>query len=210
MVARSTAIGRSVAVAFHRSRGWVMKAIVHRRLVLPVLAAVVTSAVVAAVGLSAGPSGNGNGVSSGNGTPIGQLVLATGGTPIPILSYSLGASVPSTSSSGGGSGAGKVSFSDLNVMKAVDSNSSALLTAVASGNHYQKITLTLQWGTGPAAATWVYEFRNAIITSVQQSGSGGSTPMESVSIAYATISWSHTDATGNNTHAGWDIVGNQP
>ena len=95
-------------------------------------------------------------------------------------------------------------------MKAVDSNSSALLTAVATGSHFQKITLTLQWGAGPAAATWVYEFENAIITGVQQSGSGGSTPLESVSIAYAKVSWSHTDATGNNTHAGWDIAHNTP
>ena len=196
-----------------------MKAILHRRLALPVLAALVTSAVVAAVGVAGNGNGNGNGkVGNGNGNdppvttgaPIGQLVLQTGGTAIPILSYSIGAANPQSLGSGGGGGAGKVDWSSFNFMKAVDANSTGLLTAVSTGTHFPKITATLQWGTGASAVTWVYEFETASIESVQQSGAGGSTPLESVALTFAKVTWKYTNAAGTTSSGSWDLVHNTP
>src|SRR5436190_5964325 len=116
-----------------------------RRLALPLSAGLATSAVIAAFGLA----GNGNGNGSGNGPPqptagqvIGQLTIENG-PAMPILSYSLGASNPATIRSvGGGGGAGKVSFSSLNMLRTVDRFSSMLLDATASGKHFANAVFT--------------------------------------------------------------------
>jgi len=116
--------------------------LLRRGVALPVLAALVTSAVVAAVSLAgqtASPNGNATGNGQILGQPVGQLVLETGGTPIPIFSYSWGASNPTSFGLGGGGiGAGKVSFSSFNLMKQIDSSSAGLFTAVARGTIFPK------------------------------------------------------------------------
>jgi len=187
--------------------------LLRRGVALPVLAALVTSAVVAAVSLAgqtASPNGNATGNGQILGQPVGQLVLETGGTPIPIFSYSWGASNPTSFGLGGGGiGAGKVSFSSFNLMKQIDSSSAGLFTAVARGTIFPKITVTTQWGTGPATATWKFDFENAMIESAQDSGSGGSTPAESVSIAYEKVTWTFTDASTTKTGS-WNLRANTP
>jgi type VI secretion system secreted protein Hcp len=180
------------------------------RLAAPLVAAVITSAVVAAIALG-GSSGT-QAVPAGSppaptGQAAGQLVIEDG-TPIPILSYSWGVSNPSSGSIGGGAGAGKASFSSLNLMKSVDASSAALTLACASGEHFQKATFTVQWGTGLSAAKLVFTLKNVNVDSIQQSGSGGGAPTESLSLGYTQIQWEFTDGNGAKTGGGWDIPGN--
>jgi type VI secretion system secreted protein Hcp len=176
-----------------------------RRLAPSVLAGLVTSIVVAAIAVGAGP---GNPTPP---TPSGQAAgqLAINGKTIPILSYSIGASNPFTPTAGGGGGAGKVSFSSLNMMKAVDANTAALLSAVASGQHFPEATFTAQWGTASSAATISYRLQNVVVESLQHSGGGGGAPTESLSLAYTAVTWTYKDASGT-TSGSWDLIANTP
>ena len=182
-----------------------------RRLAAPVAAALVTSAVVAAIALAS--SSGTQAVPAGSppaptaGAVAGQLVL--GNRPaVQILSFSFGASNPQSGSIGGGGGAGKVSFSSLNMMKNVDASSSDLLLDVATGRHLPTATFTAQWGTGPTASKLVLTLKDVFVESVQHSGSGGSAPTESLSLGFTSLTWEFTDESGKNGSGGWDIPGN--
>jgi type VI secretion system secreted protein Hcp len=180
------------------------------RLAAPLSAAVITSAVVAAIALGGSSStqtAKAGAPPTPNGQVAGQLVL-DGGAPIPILSFSWGVSNPVTiGSGGGGAGAGKASFSSFNVMKNVDASSIALILASAKGTHYQAATFTATWGSGPTAAKLVMDLGQVFVESVQQSGAGGVAPTESVSFAYGSVHWTFNDA-GGTTSGDWNIATN--
>jgi type VI secretion system secreted protein Hcp len=129
------------------------------------------------------------------------------GKTIPILSYSVGASNPGSLATGGGAGAGKVSFSSLSMLKAVDSNSPALFTAVARGEHFAVATFTAQWGTAATSATMSYKLEDVVVESVQHSGGGGGAPTESLSLFFGKVTWTYTDASGT-TSGSWDLTTN--
>lgn len=187
-----------------------MKRFTVRRFAPPVLAALVTSVVVAAIAVGGQATPAAGGPASPptpNGETTGQLVF--NGKTIPILSYSLGASNPATlGSGGGGAGSGKVSISSLNMLKAVDANSPAFFTAVARGQHFPVATFTAQWGTGPASATMSYKLEDVLVESIQHSGGGGA-PTESLSLFFAKVTWTYTDASGT-TSGSWDQTTNSP
>jgi type VI secretion system secreted protein Hcp len=176
-----------------------------RRLAPPAVAGIVTSVVVAAVAVGAGPPSD-----PGPPAPSGQAAgqLAINGKTIPILSYSIGASNPFTPTVGGGGGAGKVSFSSLNLMKAVDATTAALLSATATGHHFAEATFTAEWGTASSAATISYRLQDVVVESLQHSG-GGAVPIESLSLAFAKVTWTYTDASGT-TSGSWNLTANTP
>jgi type VI secretion system secreted protein Hcp len=176
-----------------------------RRLAPPVLAGLVTSVVVAAIAVGAGP-GN-----PGPPTPSGQEAgqLAINGKTIPILSYSIGASNPFTPTVGGGGGTGKVNFSSLSMMKAVDATTAALLSATATGQHFPEATFTAQWGTASSAASISYKLQDVVVESLQHSGGGGGAPSESLSLAFTKVTWTYTDASGT-TSGSWNLTANTP
>ena len=178
-----------------------------RRLAPPGAAAVVTSAIVAAIAL-AGSSGQQAPPMGGPPQPTGQQagqLSIEGGPPIPVLSYSVGAT-QSGGGPGGGGGAGKVSMTDLSVVKPVDRNTPGLFLDVSNGRNLTEVTFTAQWGVGSGAATMVYELTDAFVTSVADSGAGG-VPTEMVSFAFAEIEWTYTDASGTTTGC-WDVSAN--
>ncbi len=138
---------------------------------------------------------------------------------IEIYSFSLGASNPSTVSSGTtGAGGGKVSISSLNVMKKTDSASAVLFQACCSGDHYSTATLTLRKAGGKNPLEYlVYTFTEVYVDSIQWSGSAGGgddTPSESVSFSFASVHAKYTpqktDGTGGSPmEGGWDVTTNQ-
>jgi type VI protein secretion system component Hcp len=85
------------------------------------------------------------------------------------------ASNPFTPTAGGGGGAGKASFSSLNMMKAVDANTAAVLSAVASGQHFPEATFAAQ---------------------------AAGAPTESLSLSYTAVTWAYKDATAPRAEAG--------
>ena len=103
-----------------------------------------------------------------------------------VLSWSWGASNPTTiGSAGGGAGAGKVSLSSLNVQKDFDSCSPALFGAVATGRHFDSATLVQSNSDGTVTTL---ALKNVIVESWQASGSVATEQAtESVSFAFAEV-----------------------
>jgi type VI secretion system secreted protein Hcp len=111
---------------------------------------------------------------------------SAGSDAFSVLSWSWGATNPADlSSGGGGAGSGKVNVSDVNLTKPFDACSPALLGAVATGKHYQTLTLTQSNSDGTATTL---ALTDVIVSSWSASGSVGSeAATESASFAFAKV-----------------------
>src|SRR5262249_30756206 len=108
-----------------------------------------------------------------------------------ILSFSFGASNPSTVGSGTtGSGGGKVSVSSFNIMKKTDNASPSLFKSCCMGSFYDTAVVTLRKAGGKVPLVYLkYSFKEVYVDNIQWSGSSGGsdTPMESVNFTFATV-----------------------
>jgi type VI secretion system secreted protein Hcp len=132
---------------------------------------------------------------------------------IEIYSFSIGASNPTTIGAGGGAGAGKVSISSFNFMKKTDTASPLLFQKCCIGDHFDKVTVTLNKAGKKALAFLKYDFEHVFVESIQWSGSSGGddTPTESVSLAFAKVTITYTAQTdtgdaGAVKTAVWDLT----
>ena len=136
-----------------------------------------------------------------------------------IISFSFGASNPSTVSSGkGGLAAGKVHVSGFNIMKKMDAASNVLFAHCCTGDHFKKAEVILR-KSGGASGQQVflkYEFEHVMVDSIQWSGSqgGDDSPTESVQFAFANFKTTYTKfgtdgkSKGNVGPVGWDLTKN--
>ncbi len=134
---------------------------------------------------------------------------------IEIFSFSWGASAPVTVGPGTtGMSASRVSISSFNIMKKTDIASPKLFASVCKGDHINDMTLSMrkQTGTGGQDAFLIYKFDEVMVESVQWSGSSGGddTPTESVSFAFAKVTFEYkTQGADGKLVAGtpvvWDI-----
>jgi len=147
----------------------------------------------------------------------GESTDSTHKGEIEILSFSFGASNPSTIGSGSsGGGGGKVSISSFNIMKKTDRSSAILFQACCQGDHYGSAIVTLRKSGGKKPLEYLkYEFTELYVDSLQWSGStgGDDTPAESVSFSFATVHVTYIpqkpDGTGDSPiEGGWNIVEN--
>lgn len=139
---------------------------------------------------------------------------------IDIISFSFGASNPSTVSSGkGGLSAGKVHVGGFNVMKKMDSASNILFAHNCTGDHFPKAEVLLRKASGKDSGQQVflkYEFEHVMVDSIQWSGSSGGddSPTESVQFAFANFKTTYTKfgtdgkPAGNVGPVGWDLTKN--
>jgi type VI secretion system secreted protein Hcp len=134
---------------------------------------------------------------------------------IEIFSFSMGASNPSTVSSGTGSGAGKVDISSMSIQKSVDLASAKLFLKCCSGSHFDTATLTAREAGGDAPVEyWIMEFKQVYIDSVSWGGaSGGGKPTESVSVSFKEVKityWSQSEKGSKDQKAegGWNVATN--
>ena len=138
-------------------------------------------------GLAAqGPPAKGASVKSAIAVTLGSLGCSTpvGSDAFAVLSWSWGASNP-VDLSGGGGGAGKVSVSDLNMLKAFDACSPALLGAVATGKAFPSLTLAASNKDGTTTTVTLMDVR---VSSWQASGSSASeAAVESASFAFSKV-----------------------
>lgn len=133
---------------------------------------------------------------------------------IELLSFSWGASNPTSIGAGGGAGAGKASLSSFNFMKLTDASSPALFQACCSGKHFPKAKVVLHKAGGDAAVDYlVYEFEKCFVESVQWSGSSGGDdrPTEAVSLAFGKVTITYvaqtvTGAKGSPVVGSWDVM----
>src|SRR5262245_6648499 len=105
---------------------------------------------------------------------------------IDVLSWSWGLSQSGTAGSGGGVGAGKVSFNDLNFTHTIDKGSPLLMKACATGQHVKDGTLVSRKAGKGQQEFLIIKMSDILVTSVQASGAGEQ-PMESVSMQFAKI-----------------------
>jgi type VI secretion system secreted protein Hcp len=134
---------------------------------------------------------------------------------IDIFSFSLGASNPSSVSTGGGSGAGKVSISSMSVQKVVDKSTSKLFLTCCQGKHFTKGKLTVREAGGDDPVEYlILDFTQVFVDSVSWgAASGGEKPSESVSFSFASVKFTYQEqgATGTGSkvgEAGWDLQKN--
>jgi len=112
---------------------------------------------------------------------------------IKIHSFSWGASQHTSVSGSGGSGAGKASLSDINIMKDLDKASPELFKMLLTGKHIASAVLTAQKATGDTSGKpfLTITFKEVFVTSQQISGSS-EIPSESVGFSYNEIKFDYS------------------
>ena len=133
---------------------------------------------------------------------------------IDIMSYSLGASNPSSVSTGMGSGAGKVSISSLSVQKVIDKSSPILFLKCCTGKHFAKAKLAVREAGDKPLEYVVMNFEQVYVDNISWGGAaGGGKPTESIAFSFAKITIDYypqkADGTlGEKVPAGWDVQKN--
>jgi type VI secretion system secreted protein Hcp len=134
---------------------------------------------------------------------------------IDIFSFSFGASNPSQVSTGGGSGAGKVSISSVSIQKIVDAATPDLFRACCSGKHFDTAKITVREAGGDAPVEYmVVDMTQAFVDSLSWGGAaGGDKPSESLSLSAASIKITYSSQTAKGSgekgpSAGWDVKKN--
>jgi len=99
-----------------------------------------------------------------------------------VQSFSFGIENPTTiGSQSGGAGAGKAKFSEMTLLKKVDSASAALFRACGAGDHFTRMMLAVRDGNN---VYFVNTFNFAFISKVRTVGNQGEAPLEEVSVVY--------------------------
>jgi len=133
-------------------------------------------------------------------------------TPIEVMSWSFGATNAGQMSTGGGGGAGKASFSDLSFMKRIDKSTPLLFSALATGKHFPKVSLSMRKvvmnsdGSTSEEEIGYYSFFDVFVETLDNSGWQGSEGMEMVSLNFTKIEMSMKDQPQKFT---WDIKQNK-
>jgi type VI secretion system secreted protein Hcp len=137
---------------------------------------------------------------------------------IDVLSFSFGASNPTTVGKGTGAGASQVNISSFNIMKSTDLSSTALFLRCAKGEHIPEALITLRKAGGAKALEYLtYKFTKVYVDSIQWSGASGGddTPSESLSLAFEKVEIVYSSQADDGTPkktvgSGWDIPSGTP
>lgn len=133
---------------------------------------------------------------------------------IEILSFSWGASNQASFGSGGGGGAGKVNFSDVNFMMNCNKASPVLLKHCASGVHIKSAKLTSRKAGTEQQEYYSVTLTDCMVTSYQTSASS-EIPNDSFSLAFAKIEFEYKPqddkgGLGGAIKHGWSLKENKP
>ena len=122
------------------------------------------------------------------GTIKGESQDAKHKDEIEVLAWSWGVSQSGMMAHGGGGGAGKASFQDLNFTHHVDKASPLLMRVCATGERIKEATITVRKaGKGPQEYL-VIKMADVLVTSVATSVSGeGDDTVEAVALAFAKV-----------------------
>jgi type VI secretion system secreted protein Hcp len=134
---------------------------------------------------------------------------------IEVMSFSWGASNVGTSASGGGGGAGKVSFQDLHFTSGMSKASPLLFLKCATGEHIPRGLLSLRKAGGDANGGGVFlkiELEDVLVSSFADAGAeqGNDRPAEEVSLNFSKIDMQYILPDGSTTEMGWDVRANSP
>lgn len=132
---------------------------------------------------------------------------------IEVLSYRWGVSQQGTSGTGGGAGAGKAAFDDLQFVARPQRSSPKLFVACASGKHLKQGVLTVRKGGAKKFEFLKLTLSDVLVSSYEQAGpddEADGSPLEEVALSFAKIrvdytQQSATGAAGGVTSAEWDV-----
>jgi type VI secretion system secreted protein Hcp len=130
---------------------------------------------------------------------------------IDVVAYNHGMAQPPSSTGTGGS-AGRTSFQDFVITKALDRATPRLAVVCASGQHVRSATLVLRRAGKSEQPFMEYKLTDVLITSIRPRwGSVDPTiPLEEVSFSYGKIEWKYVDLNGQIVQGGWDLRANRP
>jgi len=130
---------------------------------------------------------------------------------IDIQSFSWGeqAALPS----GGGGGAGKVTFQDFHFAARTNKASPKLMVACASGQHFKSARLTGRASQKESVDFLTVSFTDVLIASYDVGASSNEEPIDQFSSNFATISMQYkeqrADGTFETVDGGWDVKSNK-
>jgi type VI secretion system secreted protein Hcp len=131
---------------------------------------------------------------------------------IEVESFSWGATQPGSFATGGGGGAGKVSFQDIHFTTRASVASPNLMFACASGQHIKVATLTVRKAGKDQQEYYIIKLSDSLVSSYQSGGSEGSNavPVDQFSLNFAKIEFEYKaqkpDGTlGAPVKTGWDL-----
>jgi type VI secretion system secreted protein Hcp len=136
---------------------------------------------------------------------------------IDISSFSFGVTQPSTGHFGGGSGAGKAQFQDINLTKRIDKASPVLLEHLIRGTHFDSATIIVRKVGGKDPIEFFkIELSEVFISSVQNSGANqGDGIDEQISLNFSYIEYHYKEqskdgSAGSASKTTWNIKKNAP
>ncbi len=142
----------------------------------------------------------------------GESTDARHAKEIDVTAWSFGVSNPVGPHSGGGSGTGRATFTDVAVTKVLDKATPALMLAVASGRHIPKGRLTVTSAGPRPVDILVVELQDLLVTTCLLADTADdSRPMENVALSFAKIRVAYTQqaatgAAGQVSEFGWDVA----
>jgi type VI secretion system secreted protein Hcp len=95
-----------------------------------------------------------------------------------------------TGTGGGGGGAGKAVFDGVVIGKHTDLATVPLVEAAATGQHIERVVITLERRAKPAFPFLVVELEEVVVTRVSSSWSGG-LPDEEVAFGFGKVCWEY-------------------
>jgi type VI secretion system secreted protein Hcp len=111
---------------------------------------------------------------------------------IDVLQWSWGVSQTGTMSHGGGGGAGKASFQDLNFVHRLDKASPRLAQACATGEHLKNAIFIARKAGKDQQEYYKVTLTDLLVTNVSPAGSSGDdVPKESVTLNYTKIEFDY-------------------
>ena len=135
---------------------------------------------------------------------------------IDIESFSWGLRTKTSGQSGGGGGAGKVSFHDISIKKPVDSSSPKLFLACATGQHIEKAVLYVRKSGGQQVEYLKITLTDVLVSSynVGSQEPKGPGEVESVSFNFAKMEQQYVPvnpdgSSGAPVKAGYDVKANK-
>jgi type VI secretion system secreted protein Hcp len=130
---------------------------------------------------------------------------------IEVYSWSIGATQSGSPYATTGSTTGKADVSDFNFTHPLDLSSAKLFELCCTGENTPKVVFEAQKSAGKSKQVYIkITMENAIVSSVQPSGSQGGDAMESVGLRFSKIEYDYTQqkddgSSGGNMSAKWDL-----
>src|SRR4029079_15494028 len=106
---------------------------------------------------------------------------------IELLSWSWGVTNAKAPLTGSGGGKGKATFHDLSFTHKIDKASPLLLKGCATGQHLKEATITRRKAGKGQPEFLVIKMNDVMVTSVGESDDGGSSQVETVTLAFAKV-----------------------